>query len=80
MTAAEWDALEGAIGKLTPGEKLELVERVVRSLRTDDRATSAAPQHEALRALRQKLAALPIHNPDDGFSNRDHDSVLYGGS
>ena len=35
-------------------------------------------QRDALRRLRQELAALPVHNPVDGFSNRQHDQLLYG--
>lgn len=29
--------------------------------------------------LRRELATLPVCNPGDGFSNRDHDEELYGG-
>jgi hypothetical protein len=36
-------------------------------------------QHrDALHRLRQELAVLPVHNPVDGFSNRQHDQLLYG--
>ena len=49
-------------------------------------AFSAAAQglfddNEARRrveVLRQEMAALPIGNPADGISNRDHDALLYG--
>lgn len=34
---------------------------------------------EALNQLRKDLAALPVRNPEDGFSNRDHDKLVYGG-
>jgi hypothetical protein len=80
MTATEWRTLEDTIQKLTPGEKLELIELVARSLRTAGEAPSASRQRDALQALRSKLAALPVRNAADGFSNRNHDAVLYGDS
>lgn len=78
MTATEWTMLEDTIRKLTPGEKLELIERVVRSLRARGQAPPAFGQREAMEILRQKLAALPVRNSADGFSNRDHDKIIYG--
>lgn len=35
-------------------------------------------QQEALEELHEKLDALPPEGPQDGFSGRDHDKVLYG--
>jgi len=40
---------------------------------------NAASQREALRELMADLDALPVGNPADGASNRDHDRLLYGG-
>ncbi len=34
---------------------------------------------DLLNQLRQKVSALPVRNPCDGFSNRDHDRLLYEG-
>jgi hypothetical protein len=35
-------------------------------------------QQEALEGLHEELDALPPEGPQDGFSARDHDEVLYG--
>ena len=35
-------------------------------------------QRERLKQLRDKVSALPVQNPLSGFSNRDHDDILYG--
>lgn len=76
MSVAEWEALELALDRMTPKEKLELIERTARSLRAAP--SDAARQREALRALQTKLAQLPVENPADGFSGREHDRLLYG--
>jgi len=76
--ATSWDVLQKAIHDLSPAERLHLIEEVAKSLR--EPATASDPlQHRAnLDRLRRELAALPTRNPSDGFSNRDHDRVLYG--
>lgn len=78
--------IEQAVAGLTRQEKLQLIEHLAHSLRQKDeslaqpRRTGAArpEKRKTLDALRQKLAALPVVNPDDGLSNRDHDRLLYG--
>ncbi|MCY3021092.1 MAG: hypothetical protein NTW87_18920 [Planctomycetota bacterium] len=80
MNHTAWRAIEGALPHLSQTEKLTLLKRVARSMSARKQAPSAARQREALRELRRELAALPVHNPEDGFSNRDHDKVLYGGT
>jgi hypothetical protein len=35
-------------------------------------------QQQALEELHSELDALPSEGPQDGFSARDHDKVLYG--
>jgi len=70
--------LEQTIEQLTPAEKLTLIEHIARSLRDISMRTTPMQQRDALRRLRQELAELPIHNPIDGFSNRQHDQLLYG--
>jgi Arc/MetJ-type ribon-helix-helix transcriptional regulator len=35
-------------------------------------------QLSALRELVREFESLPIESPDDGFSVRDHDKLLYG--
>lgn len=78
MTAAEWNVLESTIRRLTPQEQLELIERVARIMRAIGGNPANGSRQEALDALRQEMAALPVRNPADGFSNRDHDALLYG--
>ena len=78
MARQDLHTLEQTIEHLTPAEKLMLIEHLARSLRDVPTQTTFAKQHDALRRLRQELAALPVHNPADGFSNRQHDQLLYG--
>lgn len=73
-----WDVLQKAIHELSPGERLHLIEEVARSLREPPAATDPRQHKANLDRLRRELAALPTRNPADGFSNRDHDRVLYG--
>jgi hypothetical protein len=40
--------------------------------------TRAPQQREALLALHAEVVRLPVTNPSDGLSNRDHDQILYG--
>ena len=69
-------------GTLQVDQKLALpvgpVEITVRSLAPQEPAVEAARQHEDLKRLNEELAALPVKNPADGFSNRNHDILLYG--
>jgi predicted DNA-binding antitoxin AbrB/MazE fold protein len=37
-----------------------------------------AHQQAATRQFIAKMEALPDEGPDDGFSGRDHDKILYG--
>ncbi len=36
-------------------------------------------QRQALLGLLSDLSALPTTHPGDGFTNRDHDCILYSG-
>ena len=75
-------------GRLNPDGTLELdqklalpvgpVEVSVRSLVPPEPAMEAERQRENLERLKEELAALPVMNPADGFSNRNHDDLLYG--
>ncbi len=78
MSQQNLDALEQTIEGLTPEEKLALIEHIARSLQAVPMRMPPVQQHDALRRLRQELAGLPVYNPVDGFSNRQHDQVLYG--
>jgi hypothetical protein len=77
MSTAEWDTLEQALHNLAPVEKLELIERLARSLHAAPLPIAPTDRQAALQALRHELAALPVGNPIDGFSNRNHDRTLY---
>jgi Putative addiction module component len=80
MAQQDFDTIIQTLPRLTPGEKLALIERLAHSLQAPRAVdqVSAVQQREALRRLRYTLATLPVRNPEDGFSNRDHDRLLYG--
>ena len=81
MAQQNFDNLVQTLEQLTSSQKLALIERLARSLQepvTEDQVV-ADQQRKALQSLRCALTSLPVHNPDDGFSNRDHDRLLYGG-
>ena len=78
MSETVRQTIDAVVEQLTPQEKRELMERLAQSLRPSSQEVSAARRLEALRQLRQELAALPVHNPADGFAGRDHDQALYG--
>ena len=77
--ATDWNVLQKALDHLTVPEKVELIELVARSLRAPVTIPKPADRRTNLESLRRELVALPVHNPTDGFSNRDHDDELYGG-
>ena len=37
-----------------------------------------ARQQAAIEEMLAEIESLPIEEPDDGFSGRDHDKILYG--
>ena len=37
-----------------------------------------ARQQAAIEEMLAEIESLPVEEPDDGFSGRDHDKVLYG--
>ncbi len=37
-----------------------------------------ARQQSAIREFLDRMGALPDEGPNDGFSGRDHDKILYG--
>lgn len=79
--ATEIDKLLREVQSLSPDDMRRL-RRVI-----DERLARSEPpvsghgsaQLQALDQLRKELAALPVQNPPDGLSNRDHDRLLYGG-
>ena len=62
-------------GRLRPLEPLELPEgaRLRLILVTRDEASARQTPAEIMA----EIASLPLEGEDDGFSGRDHDSVLY---
>jgi hypothetical protein len=80
MSQQDFDTIVQTLERLTSGEKLALIEQIARSLQASSalELDVAQRQREALTRLRAKVKARPIQNPDDGFSNRDHDRLLYG--
>ena len=80
MNQTAWKTVEKALPSLTPAQKRKLLQKVTDSLYPKRGPPSAAAQRKAFLELRRKLAALPVHNPSDGLSNRDHDKILYGGA
>ena len=81
MAQQNFDNLVQTLEQLTSSQKLALIERLARSLRepVTEHQVIADQQRQALQRLRHALTSLPVRNPDDGFSNRDHDRLLYGG-
>jgi len=75
-----WQDMRALLSRLTPTEKLQLIEEVARSLRQPPEEFEPSTSQADLDRLRRELAALPVCNPADGFSNRNHDEELYGGS
>jgi hypothetical protein len=80
MAQQDFDTIIYTLDRLTTWEKLVLLEHLARSLREPhvEEQVSPAQQRAALQCLRRTMKTLPIHNPPDGFSNRDHDRLLYG--
>jgi Arc/MetJ-type ribon-helix-helix transcriptional regulator len=69
-----------AVGRYrTPAE---VVEDLVSRQRTQEDAErrEAERRHDALLALLDEMKTMPLEGSDDGFSNRDHDRLLYGPS
>ncbi|WP_295385473.1 hypothetical protein [uncultured Thiodictyon sp.] len=70
--------IERAMDQLGRREKLHLIEVLARSLQRGDDLSEPPDRRANLDRLRAELAGLPIGNPGDGRSNRDHDAVIYG--
>lgn len=75
---AEMQSILQSLDRLTSADKLLLIEEVARSLRGQAAPFDPAAQSAALMRLLSRMEALPVESPDDGFSGRDHDRVLYG--
>ncbi len=72
-------------GVFRPLEPIELADgtRVEVQVPTPASPTELPPeelsrQQAAIAEMLAEIERLPIEGPDDGFSGRDHDKVLYG--
>jgi len=75
------DKLLGELQTLS-AEDMRRMRRAIDEQLAEDRTgvgTNGKQRLQALNRLRKELATLPVCNPADGFSNRDHDKLLYGG-
>lgn len=71
--------LDQTIDDMSDAKKLELIEKLARSLRAPKSADSeglAAAQKRRLIDSVRRIASLPMEGPGR-FSGRDHDRVLY---
>ncbi len=67
--------LEGG-ATLPEGTSVEVVANVPPP-RKDEKMTEE--EHRRLMEIMDRIANMPLENPDDTFSGADHDKVLYGG-
>ena len=80
--SAEIDKMLAELPSLSSDDMLRLRQAIDRQL-AETAETSAADgtaRLQALKRLREEVAALPVHNSADGLSNRDHDRIVYGGN
>ena len=54
------------------------VEVVVCSQPSQAGETMSSAEHERVKELLDRIAAMPIEGSDEPFSGADHDSILYG--
>jgi hypothetical protein len=79
MTDEQRQELDRLLSRLSDWDKRELADRLLReAASTPPDPDRAERQYEARMRLLEKIEALPsAPPPDDGFSNRDHDRVIY---
>jgi predicted DNA-binding antitoxin AbrB/MazE fold protein len=65
---------------LAPGTQVEvqLPGAPSRKLTDELPPEALARQQKAIAEMLAEIESLPIREPDDGFSGRDHDKILYG--
>ena len=56
----------------------EVVSLSISTVSSDSPVSEAAEQREILSAFVAKMESLPDDTTQDGFSNRDHDKLIYG--
>jgi hypothetical protein len=77
MSAKQWAIIESAIKNWSNADKLELAHRLLREMHVQSRIDVEA-QRQALGELSKQIEKMPVFNPPDGRSNRDHDALIYG--
>jgi hypothetical protein len=78
MAQHDFETAVQTLERLTTQEKRALLERLAQSLQGGAPERLPAQQQAALQRLRQELTLLPVMNPADGSSNRQHDHFLSG--
>jgi hypothetical protein len=73
---ADITEIEAAVRRLPAAERVRLIEVIARSLRESQ--PEPCSDKAALEDLLDEMSELPSQSPRDGFSNRDHDRLLYG--
>jgi predicted DNA-binding antitoxin AbrB/MazE fold protein len=75
---------DGVFRPLAPVDLAEGTQVEVQVLQTVNAASAElspeqlALQRAAIEEMLAEIESLPIEEPDDGFSGRDHDKILYG--
>ena len=79
-----WIDIKDAIREMGDADKLELIEHLTQSLRSQaderDPAIAANQQRQTFQQLQEKLTGVPQnHDPyaDLGYSNKAHDQIIY---
>ena len=70
-----WQDIQDTNQEMSDPEKPELIERVVRSMRGRNGKTAVRSPEQVARRIAE-IGALPVQSPRNGFSARDHDTVL----
>ena len=65
-------------GFATISEYVRALIRDIQQRKQLDALQSNRRRTEAIRSLHRQLVKLPVQNPDDGHSNREHDKQIYG--
>ena len=72
-------------GVFRPFQSVDLAEGTRVEIQLPDEAAAGnmspeelARQRAAIEQMLIEIESLPIEGPDDGFSGRDHDKILYG--
>jgi hypothetical protein len=84
MLDESWAKVEAAVQDLPVPEQKKVLGRLSDYIRQKERSQEPPEQRAARRRKAwletiEILKSLPPEGPDDGFSGRDHDKILYGG-